>query len=90
MTEPEQTTKSLHEAIQETLHSEDAGDCQGNVVTSWVCIAESMDVEGHRWLSRMDGAPGGGRLSEWAAEGLLFNALHSGGWDDYEVEDGDD
>ena len=81
-----ESQKILSEAIQQALHSDDAADAQGNLVVGWVVVAESMDPDGGRWLSRIDGSPGGGRLSAWTREGLLFNALHSGGWDDDEVD----
>jgi hypothetical protein len=71
----------LHAAVQSSLHHEDAHEAQGNVVTGWVVVAESMDPTGRRWLSRINGTPGGGQLTEWAAQGLLFNALNDDGWD---------
>lgn len=78
----------LHGALQRALHDEDAGQAQGNLVTGWVVVVESMDPDGRRWLSRIDGGPGGDALPEWHRQGLLFNALHSGGWepDPYDAE----
>lgn len=80
------TSESLHAAIQESLHSEDAAEAQGNVITGWVVVAESMAPDGQRWLSRIDGGPGGGRLTEWQLDGFLHNALYGGGW----LEDDDE
>lgn len=76
------TVETLQAAIQDALHHEDAAGAQGNVVTGWVIVAESMDVDGKRWLSRHDGGPGDRRLPIWQAQGLLHNALFSDGWTD--------
>lgn len=83
----EQLRERLHRSIQENLHDSDS--VGGNVVTGWVVVAESLAPNGERWLSRIDGGPGGNRLAEWQREGFLHNALHGGHWERDESQDDD-
>jgi hypothetical protein len=69
--------------LQQAMHDDGAVGAQGNVVTGWVCICESMGPDGQRWLSKLSSdASGDARLATWAEQGLLWNALYAGGWDE--------
>ena len=47
------------------------------VLTSWVVIAEFMDEDGKKWLSRADSEG----TTQWHREGMLWDALHAGDWE---------
>lgn len=68
----------LHEAIQSTTSTD--SDLDGAILLGWITVAEWMAPSGDRWLSRVDGNATGGGLPEWTREGLLHNALYSGGF----------
>ncbi len=72
------------------MNHDHAGDAQGNVVTGWVCIAESMGPDGQKWLSRLSSdASGDRRLPRWTEQGLLHNGLHGDGVSGWDDDDGD-
>lgn len=82
--------EALHAAIQTTAAKQD--DLEGSALVGWVLVAEWMDGEGKKWLSRITGDPNGNAGPEWQIQGYLHNALfHDDDFDDIETdEDGDD
>ena len=61
---------AIHEALQEHMpRGQDA------VLTGWVVVAEWIDHDGERWLSKGHAAS----TSAWTAAGMLHEALH-GKW----------
>lgn len=62
--------EALHEFLQNDLASE-----RPAVLTGWVVVAEWMDDDGEKWLSRAHSAS----LTEWHANGLHHEALY-GDW----------
>lgn len=82
MPQADDSRKLIGEAVQQALHTEQAGEAQGNFVTGWVLVAESMAPDGRRWLSRVSADASFENLTSWAQQGLLHNALHDDGWDD--------
>lgn len=73
----EAETSELRNRITDALQ-EDVSD-QGRVVVGWVMVMESIDHEGHRWLSRLDGLAGGNSMPSWQRDGYLHSALN-GEW----------
>ncbi len=66
-------------------------DAAGSVVTGWVCVCESMDREGNKWLSLLSSdASGERRLPRWTEQGLMHNALHGDGSDGWDSNADDD
>jgi hypothetical protein len=63
---------ALHAAIQASGPEFDNGHA---VLTGWALVAEWMDEEGERWLSKAHAAG----TAEWAAKGMHFEVLH-GHW----------
>jgi hypothetical protein len=63
---------AIHDAIQ--AH---APIGQQAVLTGWALVAEWMDHDGERWLSRAHAAS----TPKWTAEGMWHEALH-GSWPD--------
>lgn len=51
---------------------------KGALVTGWSLVAEWMDPDGEKWLSRLDSED----LTSWAREGMFFEAL--GDWEEDE------
>lgn len=43
--------------------------------TGWVVVAEWMDSEGLKWLTKNSGDAGGETLTCWAMNGMLHEAL---------------
>jgi hypothetical protein len=67
---------AVHEALAE--HARPAGDdSKGAVLTSWTYVAEWMDAEGARYLTR-DRAQG---VPAWQVKGMLHEALF-GQWEE--------
>src|ERR1017187_1135910 len=63
---------AIHEAIREhAVRGQDA------ILTGWYLVAEWIDHDGERWLSRAYAAA----TSEWAAKGMCHEALY-GDWPD--------
>jgi hypothetical protein len=87
----EQAPRSpIHAAVQAAMNHDLARGAQGNVVTGWVCIAESMDPDGRKWLSRISSdASGEQRLPRWTEQGLLHNGLYGNGDDGWDDDDDD-
>ena len=81
-----QVRSPIHAAVQRAMNVDDAvGE---NVVTGWVCVAESMDKDGRRWQSRVSSdASGERRLPRWTEQGMLHNALHGDGDDGWDTDD---
>ncbi len=52
------------------------------VLSGFVIVCEWATFDGRRFLSSRDGNGDGGRLTEWQRDGLLYNRLHRGGWED--------
>lgn len=63
---------NIHNAIQANGQLE-----RPAVLTGWVIVAEWMDDEGERWLSRAYSAS----LPSWTADGMLHEGIY-GEWDD--------
>ena len=55
-------------------------------VTGWVVVAEWMDSEGVKWLSKNSGDAGGDTLTLWQMKGMLHEAL-LGDWEQEQPED---
>jgi len=68
VTEPNET---LHELIQSVRPDMDEERLEGSLLAGWVLVAEWMDREGDRWLSRIS-HPG---CTKWQREGYLHDAL---------------
>jgi hypothetical protein len=64
---------AIHEAIQQNARTAE----DGAVLTGWVLIAEWMDEDGERWLSKGHAA----HTAHWSAKGMLHEALF-GEWPD--------
>jgi hypothetical protein len=65
---------AIHEALQKNMpRGEDA------LLTGWVVVAEWVDHEGGRWLSKGHAAS----TAAWTAAGMLHEALN-GKWPDGE------
>lgn len=69
---------------------EDGPDFEGTVatLTGWVIVAEWMDSEGQKWLSKNSADAAGEQLTLWQTKGMLHEALF-GDWQQPE-EAGDD
>lgn len=81
----ENARSPIHAAVQEALHHDSAEGGQGNVVTGWTCIVESMAPDGQKWLHRLSSdASGERRLPRWIEQGLLHNGLHGDGQDGWD------
>ncbi|MBI3936434.1 MAG: hypothetical protein HY323_05610 [Betaproteobacteria bacterium] len=63
----------LHDAVQEAVRLDSR--VEGNYVTGWVCVAESIAPTGKRWLTRMSSSDGEEELPAWTRAGLLHDAL---------------
>ncbi len=61
---------AIHEAIQE--HAPRGQDA---LLTGWALVAEWVDHDGERWLSKAHSASS----SSWAVKGMWHEALH-GDW----------
>lgn len=70
--------EAIHGAIQQ--HGR-MGTEDGAVLTGWALVAEWMDADGERWLSKAH-AP---HTSSWTAKGMHHEALY-GEWPDGEQE----
>ena len=72
----------IRHALQEALHMDEASEAQGNLITRWVVVAESMAPDGRRWLSRVSGDAADEGLSEWDARMLCTEGARDEGWND--------
>lgn len=71
----ESPRKVIHDAIQDTAHTNE--DLDGGVLVAWVLVGEWMDGEGKKWLSMLEGSDGGeSDLTMWQRQGFLHNALY--------------
>lgn len=62
---------AIHEAIQANQgHVKDASG--GAILTGWVVVAEWMDKDGDRWLSKCRAAT----TTAWTADGMMHDGLH--------------
>lgn len=61
---------AIHEAIQVNAFSGGRA-----VLTGWALVAEWMDEDGERWLTKAHAAT----TPQWAADGMHHQALH-GDW----------
>ena len=66
--------EAIHAAIQEN-----APRGEGAILTGWALVAEWIDRDGERWLSRAH-APS---TASWAARGMHHEAIY-GAWPDSE------
>lgn len=64
---------AIHDAIQANAR---LGKEDGAILTGWVLVAEWMDPQGERWLSRGHAAS----TTQWSANGMSHEALY-GDWD---------
>lgn len=71
--------------ITEAFEDQDLHEI-GGVLVGWVMVAEWMDLEGRRWLTRLDANADGENLPEWQRNGYLHNALNTP-WPELEVEE---
>ncbi len=66
--------EAIHKAIQQNMQTgKDA------ILTGWALVAEWIDHEGERWLSKAHAAS----TTQWAARGMHHEVLH-GDWPDPE------
>lgn len=72
---PPDLRDNIHRALESNSEVPEA------VLTQWVVVAEWLDIESNRWLTRIDGSADLRSLSAWQREGLLHNALHTD-WED--------
>jgi hypothetical protein len=72
VTDNDPARDAIHDAIQE--HAPIGSEA---VLTGWVLVAEWMDHDGERWLSKAHAAS----TPAWAANGMHHEALH-GQWPD--------
>ena len=72
--------QKIHDAVQESTRSDaDLGEA---VLIGWVVVAEWMDGDGARWLSRMGSPADPSRsLPAWQSTGYLHYALTED-WDE--------
>lgn len=70
--QPEEKRDALHAAIQQAGPEFDSGHA---VLTGWAMVAEWMDEQGERWLSRAHAAG----MTSWAVKSLHHEALY-GEW----------
>jgi hypothetical protein len=77
MDQPDPAREAIHEAIQQN-----APIGKHAVLTGWAVVAEWMDEDGERWLSRAHAAS----TTIWSANGMHHEALH-GEWPDNGNED---
>jgi hypothetical protein len=68
---------ALHEAIQKH-----APTGQNAVLTGWALVAEWMDEDGDRWITKTHAAA----VTHWTANGMYHEALH-GPWPRDDDED---
>ena len=73
MTTYEEISNAIGDAIQR--HSPDG--TEGAVLTGWTLVAEWMDPDGDRWLSKIHPP----HLTSWQSNGMHHEALH-GHWPD--------
>jgi hypothetical protein len=50
----------------------------GAILTGWVVVAEWMDADGGKHLTRLSSKP----VTTWLVAGMLHEALYGGDWDD--------
>lgn len=75
--------KEIHEAIAASRD----GELEEAVLVNAIVVAEWVDLDGNRWISRIATTEGGDRTPPaWTSEGLLHHALFA----DWTGEDGDD
>lgn len=68
--QPDPRREAVHQAIQaHALRGEDA------LLTGWVLVAEWLDHDGERWLTKAHAAS----TSSWTARGMHHEAIY-GGW----------
>lgn len=73
--------EAMGEAIQSSARINEASDEENPIedamLLGWVVMAEWMDPEGHRWLSRLSGLAGGDRSApDWQLKGYLHTGLY--------------
>lgn len=67
--------KRIHEAVQATNDQQDELD--DALLVGWVLVAEWMDPEGDRWLSKVSGTNGGeDSPNSWTERGYLHEVLY--------------
>jgi hypothetical protein len=76
MDESDPSRDAVHEAIQQNLPTG-----REAILTGWVVVAEWMDHQGERWLSKGYSAS----LTAWSARGMHHEVLY-GNWPDAEGE----
>lgn len=73
---------AVTEALQDVVHDDKSGGAQGGVVTRWIGVIEVMQIDGSKWLLRLDRDAAGKRLVSWDRRGLLHEALDDKAWGD--------
>ncbi len=66
----------IHAVLQEV--GPISTESRAAILTGWCIVAEWMDENGERWLSKAR-APS---VSEWGASGMHHEALYGDGWGD--------
>jgi hypothetical protein len=74
--------------IRDAIAASADGECAQALLLGFVVVAEWMDPDGGRWLSRESGSGSGDDLPKWICRGYLNEALNF--WPEDEGEDGED
>lgn len=67
----------IHAALQDTLAVEDELP-ESSMLRGWVVVAEWLDPDGNRWLSKKAGGANAESIPDWQLNGYLHEALDGG------------
>jgi len=74
--------KAQREAITQSVNNARPNELESAICVGWVMVAEWIDNEGSRWLTRLDSSPDHKALPTWTRTGYLHDALFGSGWED--------
>jgi hypothetical protein len=77
MADDTEATREVFRDSVQTAVQQNAPIGREALLTGWVLIAEWMDHDGDRWLTREQAAT----TTQWTASGMYHEALHSD-WDE--------
>ncbi len=80
--EPDEAFAELRGDIDNALAKHPPHERTDSMTTGWVIVAEFMDSDGKKWLSRADSQG----MTQWLREGMLWDALNSDEWDTEAVD----
>lgn len=75
----EETLATLAQAISHDPPLSD-GEPVEALLTKFVLVAEWMDADGNRWLTRRHGTGQGGGSTIWDAKGMMHEGLFGTSW----------